>query len=144
MKLNRRTFLQLGTAGLIAPRSTLAGPPGSDERCFLFVYCSGGWDTTRVFTPLFDTAPEAMEPEATTASESGIAFVDHPERPGVRWFFENWGDRTAVVDGFEARSVAHDTCLRLVGPLSASDTSHERCEHACVGHRRRERHRCGG
>ena len=32
----------------------------------------------------------------------------------------------------------------LVGLLSASDTSHERYEHACVGHRRRERHRYGG
>jgi len=55
-----------------------------------------------------------MEPEATTASESGIAFVDHPERPGVRWFFENWGDQTAVLNGFEVQSLTHERCQQLV------------------------------
>jgi hypothetical protein len=114
MKLDRRTFLQLGTAGLLAPSAGLALPRQSDERCFLFVYCSGGWDTTRVFTPLFDNPDASMESEATTSSASGIDFVDHPERPSVRWFFEQWGDQAAVLNGFEVQSLTHERCRQLV------------------------------
>ncbi len=114
MKLNRRTFLQWGSAGLVAPSTSLALPPATDERCFLFVYCSGGWDTTRVFTPLFDSPIASMEPEAVASTVGGIDFVDHPERPGVRWFFENWADQTAILNGFEVQSLTHERCQQLV------------------------------
>ena len=114
MKLNRRTLLKMGAAGLILPGHSLARAPSGSDRFFLFVFCSGGWDTTRVFTPLFDSPTAAMEPEATTGTENGITFVDHPERPGVRWFFENWGDQTAILNGFEVQSLTHERCQQLV------------------------------
>jgi len=114
MKLDRRTFLQLSSAGLLLPRQGLARPTSGADRFFLFVYCSGGWDTTRVFTPMFESPTAAMEPEATTSTVSGIEFVDHPARPGVRWFFENWGDQTAILNGFEVQSLTHGRCRQLV------------------------------
>lgn len=100
----------LGLAGLGLPR--LAGAAGS-ERKFLFVYNIGGWDTSLVFTPLFGTEAD-VEPDATEAEASGVPFVDHPDRPEVRAFFEDFGDRTCVVNGLEVQSVTHERCRQLL------------------------------
>ena len=61
--LSRRQFGLLGAAGLLAPRRLLAG--SAADHCFLFVYCDGGWDTMRVFTPMFDSKTADMEEGAT-------------------------------------------------------------------------------
>jgi hypothetical protein len=55
-----------------------------------------------------------MEADATTSVQNGITFVDHPDRPGVRWFFEQWGEKTAVLSGFEVQSLTHERCKQLV------------------------------
>ncbi len=49
--LSRRDLMLLGGAGVLAP-GRLVGRPLDGERKFLFIYCKGGWDTLKVFTPL--------------------------------------------------------------------------------------------
>ena len=116
----RRQFGLL-TAGLFAPRTLLARPVSASDRKFLFIFNDGGWDTGHVFTPYWDIHGAMMEPEAAAASANGISFIDHPDRPSVRQFFETWGGQTAVLNGMEVRSITHERCRELVltgqGPL---------------------------
>ena len=110
----RRQFGLL-TAGLFAPRTLLARPVSASDRKFLFIFNDGGWDTGHVFTPYWDIHGAMMEPEAAAASANGISFIDHPDRPSVRQFFETWGGQTAVLNGMEVRSITHD-CLLYTSP----------------------------
>ena len=108
--LSRRALLGSAAAGLVLPRLALAG---TGDRRFLFVFCEGGWDVSRCFAPLFGTSV-AMEDDAVEAEVHGIPFVDHEARPAVRAFFEDWGDRTCVINGLEVRSITHERCRRIV------------------------------
>ncbi|MFZ5479123.1 MAG: DUF1501 domain-containing protein [Myxococcota bacterium] len=110
--LTRRQLGVLAAGGLLLPRRARAAPA---ERRFLFLHNSGGWDTTRVFTPMgADTIATQLEPEATVAEVGGLRFVDHPDRPHVRAFFEAWADRCVLVNGIEVPSVTHERCRQLV------------------------------
>jgi len=115
--LSRRRLLaaasSLGAGGLLLPRALRAAAP-SGERKFLFVYCYGGWDTLQVFTPMFGVAGVDVPEGAELAEANGIPFVDHPNRPSVRTFFETWGHRACVINGMEVRSVTHERCRRLL------------------------------
>ncbi len=115
--LTRRRFVTSAAAlsgGLIFPRRSLRAAKATGERKFLFIFCEGGWDQCYCFAPLFDAENILMEDTAVEAEANGITFVDSEDRPAVRSFFETWGSRTALINGFESRSVAHDACLRLV------------------------------
>ncbi|MDP2305696.1 MAG: DUF1501 domain-containing protein [Pseudomonadota bacterium] len=117
--LRRRDLLALapfalGAGGLLVPRRLLAAPPAPGARKFLFIYAYGGWDTSMVFTPMFDNPLVDTEPDATTASVNGVTFVDSAQRPNVRQFFEQWGDRACVANGMEVRSVTHERCQRIL------------------------------
>ncbi len=112
--MRRRTFLGLG-AGLLPlgfPLRELAAAPDS-EQLFIFVFCNGGWDQTKVFAPVFDGN---FEPEvgASLATVGGLDFVDSPLRPAVRTFFEDFGDRACLLNGFEVQSISHVGCTRRV------------------------------
>lgn len=114
----------LALGGLLLPRRAPARRASSaPERRFLFVVARGGWDTTMVFTPCFDNPLIDMEAEAALAEINGISFVDHADRPSVRAFFETWGDRAAVLNGMEVRSVTHERCERLLLTGGASATA---------------------
>ena len=124
--LNRRQLLSLGAGGLCLPRRVLA--TNSDlvqERKFLFILCNGGWDPTFVFSDGISAPYVDTETDAVIAESNGLRFVDHPDRPGVKSFFENWGDHCAIINGMEVQSITHDRCLRLVhtgfGDDSADD-----------------------
>lgn len=112
---SRRDLLQasaLSAAGLWLPRRLLARPTSTDRK-FLFVFCPGGWDQVQVFAPVFaDGVDREFESEA--AEVNGIPFVDAESRPFVRAFFETWGGRTALVNGLQVRSIAHEICRRLI------------------------------
>jgi uncharacterized protein (DUF1501 family) len=108
------TRRQLGLSALaatLAPRAARAAVPAS-QRCFLFLHCRGGWDPTVALLPAFDAAD--TEDEAIAAEAGGVAFVDHPERPSVMRFFEEWGGRSCLVHGVEVRSLAHERCHRIL------------------------------
>jgi len=107
----RRQFGWLGAAAALAPRVALAGVPES-RRCFLFLHCRGGWDPLVSLLPALDAGD--TDADAVRAEAGGIAFVDHPDRPSVRTFFEQHGARTCMFHGIEVRSIAHERCHRLV------------------------------
>ena len=112
MILNRRQFIALSAAGILMPTQVLAN--AGDERKFVFVFCPGGWDQCYLSAPLFGESNIDMEQDAVSEQLNGIRFVDSPSRPSVRSFFQQYGHLTAMINGFEARSIAHDICLRLV------------------------------
>ncbi|MFT5680987.1 MAG: hypothetical protein ACI8RZ_001893 [Myxococcota bacterium] len=124
---SRRRFLSRSLAaatasGLILPRLSAASA-GDNERKFLFVLASGGWDTSYLFTPAFDNSSVDTEPDATTATIDGLTFVDSEKRPAVRTFFESYAHRACILNGIEVRSVTHERCeqLLLTGTVGSAD-----------------------
>jgi hypothetical protein len=117
--LSRRHFLATTAALAMLPRRARAA---GTERCFLFVFAQGGWDTTRVFTPAFGNTNVDMEADAALATVGDLPYVDHPRRPSVRAFFETYADRIALVNGMLVPSIAHERCraLALTGGTDVS------------------------
>lgn len=117
--ISRRQLGRLGT-GLLLPgmglptvaRAQSSG--GTGRRRFIFLFSDGGWDTSHVFTPFWDIPGAFMDRESAPGSASGIDFVDHPTRPSVRRFFEDFGHQAAVLQGLEVRSVTHERCRELI------------------------------
>ncbi|MFT5685592.1 MAG: hypothetical protein ACI8RZ_006546 [Myxococcota bacterium] len=112
MPLSRRQLLPLLSAGLLTPRLLPAAPPSG--RRFLFIFCEGGWDAGMVFSPVIGVSGIDSETGLTLSEAGGIPFGDHEDRPEVRSYFENHGDRTCVISGLEVRSIVHDKCDRLI------------------------------
>ncbi|RME29207.1 MAG: hypothetical protein D6798_00650, partial [Deltaproteobacteria bacterium] len=108
------TGLLPSASGLLLPRRALAAPPAPDALRFVFVFASGGWDTTRVFAPEFDNGAVDMEADAERATAGNIPFVDHPQRPSVRAFMAANHHRMLVINGVLVRAIAHEICTMLV------------------------------
>jgi uncharacterized protein (DUF1501 family) len=94
------------------PLRALAAPSGSRLK-FVFVMNYGGWDPTRVFASEFTNPNVDMERDAEESTLGDLRFVDHPNRPSVRTFFERYSSRSAIVNGLLVPSVAHENCLRI-------------------------------
>lgn len=120
--MRRRDLLGMGCLGLAGLRLARAGAPSG--RRFVFVVNYGGWDPLLVFAPLFGAEHVEMEADAAPAQVGGIPFVDHPDRPSVRAFFERWHAETVVLNGVLVPSVAHPPSLRalMTGSTSESGT----------------------
>jgi hypothetical protein len=101
----------LAPGALALPRMALA--QDAAQRRFLFVFVSGGWDPTFVFTPDLDDPGIWQDPDGRAAEAGGHRFLDAPNRPAVRDFFSRWGDQTALINGMEVRSVTHEACRRI-------------------------------
>ena len=110
MQLTRRQVLVAMAAAAAAPRRARAA--SASDRRFIFVYTMGGWDVTRVFAPLLGLATVATEPEAAVTTVGNLTFVDHPNRPSVRSFFEANHARVCVVNGVYCPSISHSGALR--------------------------------
>jgi hypothetical protein len=124
--LTRRRLLSLAPPllagpGLLGARALAA--PAAGERCFVFLFCKGGWDTTYAFTPAADTPGVEGDPDGVAAEAGGIRFVDSEARPSVRAFFETHGPRTCLINGLEVRSITHDRCTRFLMTGRADDAS---------------------
>ncbi len=117
--LTRRGVLTLGAAGLLLPRFGLADAVNGNRRRFLFIHCSGGWDTTTCFQPNFGSSVVEMEADATESEVGGITFVDHAGRPNVRAYFERYAPQTCVINGIEVQSITHERCHRIMMTGSA-------------------------
>jgi hypothetical protein len=116
--ISRRNFGVLAS-GLMVPRRLLAKrrtprPTAASDRKFLFLFNDGGWDPGFTFTPLWDVHDAYMEEGAQPGSANGISFVDHPDRPSVRAFFESWGQQAALINGIEVQSITHQRCRELI------------------------------
>jgi len=120
MRWSRRDVLRAGAGASLAMALPRFGGAvaGSDLR-FVFVFARGGWDTTRVFSPMGGLAGVQTEPDAVRVDQGDLSWVDHPDRPAVRNFFSTYGARAAVLDGLLVRSVNHTICERLVQTGSA-------------------------
>ena len=121
--VTRRALLgsaALAAPALLVPRLAGAAPPG--VRKFVFVVNQGGWDPLCVFVPKFDAAAIEMETMAAPMTIGNLPLVDHPDRPSVRAFFEDWHGRTTVINGMLVPSVAHAPSQRalLTGTTNTS------------------------
>lgn len=117
--MNRRELLCSG----LSLATFLAAPvarAGAGGRRMVFVFAPGGWDPTRVLAPVFGTAA-AMEPDAAQATAGGLTYVDHPDRPSVRAFFDAHHGRCTIVNGLLVPSVAHEACTRILLTGSTDD-----------------------
>ncbi|MCP4808046.1 MAG: DUF1501 domain-containing protein [Proteobacteria bacterium] len=111
--ISRRHLLALGSSALLLPSfPALADEDG--ERKFLFVFCFGGWDVTRVYAPLFESPVVSMESDAAASTIGGLTFVDSEARPSVRSFFESHAEKACVINGFEVTSITHQRCLQIL------------------------------
>ena len=123
--MKRRDLLKLGTIGtgvgsLVSP--VMANTSASDRK-FLFVRVPHGWDTTRVFAPMFSTSGVSMESDAFTMQVEDIDYVSHEERPSVDQFFTDFASRVAVLNGLIVPSVNHAICDRLLYSDSSTGSS---------------------
>lgn len=109
--LARLTIGGLGAAGLGLPRRARAAASASERR-FLFFFLRGGWDYSYL-TPLYDNDNVDCPDDGEPAEAGGVAYVASAMRPAMTEFFEAWGDRTAILNGVEVPSVAHDRCIRF-------------------------------
>ena len=117
MGFSRRDFGRMALTGMaLSPLMLRSAPaaPISPERKFLFLFAPGGWDFSYVFAPLFHNTWVDTDPGSTTSEAHGIPFVDAGTRPAVRQFFQDYGDRSCVINGMEVRSITHSVCTRLV------------------------------
>ena len=121
-RFSRRDLLRgagaLAASGLVVPARARRA---AFERKFLFVVARGGWDTTYVFTPSFSNGNVDVESDAWESEANGIPYTDSDARLSVRAFFEEYGDRAAVINGMEVRSVTHERCERIL--LTGSSSS---------------------
>lgn len=124
--MNRRSLIKTGlaSAGLLSLPTTKAQAysAGSDRK-FLFIRVPNGWDTTRVFTPMFGTSGIVMESDGFTKQIEDIEYVSHDDRPAVDTFFETYGQHTALLNGLIVPSVNHAICDRLLYSDSSTGSS---------------------
>ena len=121
--IGRRRLLQscatIGTASLLQPAY---GSISSSERKMIFVRVPGGWDTTRVFSPVFDNPNVSMESEAQETFAGDLRFVDHPDRPQINTFFSEFSQQTVILNGLIIPSINHLICERLLYSANSSGT----------------------
>jgi len=112
--LDRRQFLGATAAGLLFPSLAISDSRGDSNKKFLFVVCVGGWDQTFFFTDGAGNTSIDGDPYGLMTTLNGISYVDSEFRPAARDFLSDYGSRTAVINGIEVRSVAHDICMSLM------------------------------
>lgn len=98
-----------GSVAGIRPARAAAG-----ERKFLFFFAGGGWDTTTIFDPHFDSDGVDMDPMTTLGTAGNLTFTAGDDRPSVTRFFRRWGRRAAILNGVSAHSVGHDSAAQFV------------------------------
>ena len=120
----RRGFLGgsaalMASAGLWYPKKAYAAGP---ERKFLFCFAGGGWDTTTVLDPHFDTDGVDMDMDTVLGEFGGIRYTSGPDREPLDSFFEKYHRRCAIINGIDPHSVGHDsgTQFMLTGTSASS------------------------
>lgn len=114
MRISRRHLLAGALAGAafgVRPKPALAAAP---DRKFLFFFAGGGWDTTTVLDPHFDTDRVDMDPDTTLGEAGNLRWTAGVDRPWASRFFRRWGGRACIVNGIDVHSVGHDTASQFV------------------------------
>ncbi|MEQ1504567.1 MAG: DUF1501 domain-containing protein [Myxococcota bacterium] len=122
--MTRRAFLGgaaglMGSAGLWYPRKAMAA---GVERKFLFFFAGGGWDTTTILDPHFDSDGVDMDPDTVLGTKGKITYTSGPDRLEVDEYFRKWGGYSAIINGIDAHSVGHDsgTQFMMTGTSASS------------------------
>lgn len=120
--MDRRHFFQ-GIVGGSILSALPARASGSGESKFIFIFCPGGWDTTRVFAPEFDNSNVDLEADSMRVDYGELKYVSNPLRPNVDSFFTQHAQDLLIVNGLQVRSIAHEVCtlLALSGSTSGRD-----------------------
>jgi len=120
----RRGFLGgsaalMASAGLWYPKKAFAAGP---ERKFLFCFAGGGWDTTTVLDPHFDTDGVDMDLDTVLGEAGGVRYTSGMDREPLDDFFEKYHRRIAIINGLDPHSVGHDsgTQFMLTGTSASS------------------------
>ena len=126
MKFSRRQFIQgslgLGALGISSFTSDIQASISASRRKFIFLRVPGGWDTTRVFAPMFANPNIDMENEAELRIQEDISYVSHPNRPEVDSYFQEFASQTAVLNGIIVPNINHMICNRLLYTGSSTGT----------------------
>ncbi len=123
--LSRRNFLAAGgcaAAGALLGRSQPAAARGNaTPKRVLTVMCSGGWDISYALDPKPGLAT-VDSPEGDIQLFGDLPILVHESRPAIGDFFEAYGGMSAVVNGVQVSSIAHDQCRAriLTGNSSGS------------------------
>lgn len=132
--ISRRDLIKFSAAGLAGPslRALLSSSKASAQTTFtpyvLLVYASGGWDQTMVFDNKIGVSSCAQEAGWRLGqSQSGIKFVDHPDRPSVRNFFAQYGKSSTIINGINCGAMARDHAIaNMFGDIP--DKRFRRCD----------------
>jgi hypothetical protein len=114
--ISRRAFLG-GAAGLMAstglwyPRKAHAA---GIERKFLFCFAGGGWDTTTILDPHYDTDGVDMDVDTVLGQAGGITYTSGMDREPVDEYFRNWKQYSAIINGIDPHSVGHDSGTKFM------------------------------
>ncbi|RME27303.1 MAG: DUF1501 domain-containing protein [Deltaproteobacteria bacterium] len=110
--VSRRRVLQLSVGAGLATLLPRVARAGSGRRRLLVYFNQGGWDTTQVFDPHFESSDIDRDPDAVPASAGDLAYAHADSRPSVQRFFEAHGHRCVVVNGIAVRSISHSLAAR--------------------------------
>ena len=126
--LTRRHFLKGGAAalglGMTAPlwrQLAHAQAPGEGKN-LVVVFAGGGWDTTACFDPKPGLST-IDSPPGDIRLFGDLPILTGPGRPAVERFFQSYGDLSAVINGIEVRSIAHEECTKRIMTGTNSDSS---------------------
>ena len=125
MSLSRRNFvLASAAAAALGPRTVRAQGAANTPDYLIVCLADGGWDPVYAFDPkemgngLVDgpwvSQPPGLEYQQVFNHNQRIQLND-VERPAVTGFFQQWGDRAAVINGLWTGSIVHEPCrVRLL------------------------------
>ncbi len=116
--LTRRLFLGgasalMGAGALGFPKLAHGAARGVDRK-FIWFFASGGWDTSTVLDPHFNTDGVDMDIDTELGAVGNLRFTNGPDREPVDRFFRRWGGHAAIVNGVNHHSVGHDSARQLV------------------------------
>jgi len=124
--LTRRHFLG-GASGLMAagalgfPKLAHGAAKGIDRK-FIWFFAGGGWDTSTILDPHFDTDGVDMDIDTVMGSVGNLRYTMGPDREPVDRFFRRWGAQAAIINGINHHSVGHDSATQfcLTGTSASS------------------------
>ena len=124
--LSRRNFL-VGAGGCAAASTLLGRAPSAradaqtTPKRVMMLLCVGGWDISYALDPK-PGIPTVDSPEGDVQMFEDIPILTHESRPDITSFFEAYAPITAVINGVDVSSIAHDQCRAriLTGNSSAT------------------------
>ena len=110
----RRSLLQgAGALGLLGAALGHRSARAAGPRRLVIWWSGGGWDTSYVFDPHFETSVLDRDPDSDRATYGDLTVAEAGDRPQVKAFFDAWAERAVVVNGLAVGSISHDACARL-------------------------------